>query len=247
LRSAANSRRTTDSSTVAQAAAPSDDITLARIRAFEIEALGIVVYFDNCDLEIDLATPTILHLARHPNVSYSYRASALIFESTMAPVRTAKRQSSVSATRTPPRGAARITQGQKQALIDNLQLEGKRRCAQYEIGRTDQQVTERARKLRAQYALQAQGLRSRVELRVNRIPTSLRKVTMAELLDKYAKSTKTGGATAAVKGTTKAPARPPLEASKSTSRSMLSPGPSRGTKRNRYFTLLFQLHCCSFS
>ncbi|TWU77897.1 hypothetical protein ED733_004782 [Metarhizium rileyi] len=58
---------------------------------------------------------------------------------------------------------------QKQALIDNLQLE----------------VTERARRLRAQYQLQAQGLRSRIEIRVNRIPMSLRKLTMGELLSKY--------------------------------------------------------------
>ena len=46
-------------------------------------------------------------------------------------------------------------------------------------------VTERARKLRAQYALQAQSLRTRIELRVNRIPTSLRKANMGELLAKY--------------------------------------------------------------
>ncbi|KHN95292.1 Borealin-lik [Metarhizium album ARSEF 1941] len=55
---------------------------------------------------------------------------------------------------------------QKQALIDNLQLE----------------VTERARRLRAQYHLQAQGLRSRIEIRINRIPVSLRKLTIGELI-----------------------------------------------------------------
>lgn len=43
-------------------------------------------------------------------------------------------------------------------------------------------VTERARRLRAQYHLQTQGLRSRIEIRVNRIPTSLRKVKMGDLL-----------------------------------------------------------------
>ena len=46
-------------------------------------------------------------------------------------------------------------------------------------------VTERARKLRAQYALQAHDLRSRIERRVNRIPVSLRKANMGELLEKY--------------------------------------------------------------
>ncbi|MCJ1324025.1 hypothetical protein MMC10_000687 [Thelotrema lepadinum] len=100
----------------------------------------------------------------------------------MAPVKnTRKRKSSTSnATKSPVRTPDRspikkqamITQRQKQALIDNLQLE----------------ITERARKLRAQYALQAQSLRTRVELRVNRIPTALRKANMGELLQKYVES-----------------------------------------------------------
>lgn len=46
-------------------------------------------------------------------------------------------------------------------------------------------VTERARKLRAQYALQANDLRARIERRVNRIPVALRKATMGELLEKH--------------------------------------------------------------
>ncbi|KAK3366967.1 Borealin N terminal-domain-containing protein [Lasiosphaeria ovina] len=61
-----------------------------------------------------------------------------------------------------------ITLAQKQALIDNLQLE----------------ITERARKLRANYNIHAQSLRTRIEIRVNRIPLSLRKVKMGELLQK---------------------------------------------------------------
>ncbi|KLJ09837.1 hypothetical protein EMPG_14741 [Blastomyces silverae] len=75
----------------------------------------------------------------------------------------------------PTRKRMRITLSQKQALIDNLQLE----------------VTERARKLRAHYALQAQDLRGRIERRVNRIPTALRKQKMGDLLAKYSESTKT--------------------------------------------------------
>ncbi|KAG5975185.1 hypothetical protein E4U58_001813 [Claviceps cyperi] len=59
---------------------------------------------------------------------------------------------------------------QKQALIDNIQLE----------------ITERARRLRAQYQLQAQGLRSRIEIRINRIPMSLRKLKIGDLLQNYA-------------------------------------------------------------
>lgn len=43
-------------------------------------------------------------------------------------------------------------------------------------------VTERARRLRAQYHLQAQGLRSRIEIRLNRIAAPLRKLKMEELI-----------------------------------------------------------------
>lgn len=50
---------------------------------------------------------------------------------------------------------------------------------------TTRTVTERARKLRAQYALQAQGLRARLELRVNRIPQALRKRNIQELIDEH--------------------------------------------------------------
>ena len=46
-------------------------------------------------------------------------------------------------------------------------------------------MTERARKLRAQYALQAHSLRTRIELRVNRIPTAVRKANMGDLFLKY--------------------------------------------------------------
>ncbi|EPS31584.1 hypothetical protein PDE_06539 [Penicillium oxalicum 114-2] len=69
----------------------------------------------------------------------------------------------------------RLTRSQKQALIDNLQLE----------------ITERARKLRAQYALQAHDLRARIERRVNRIPVSLRKANMGELFEKYSATAQT--------------------------------------------------------
>ncbi|KAI9766561.1 MAG: hypothetical protein M1835_007169 [Candelina submexicana] len=78
-----------------------------------------------------------------------------------------------SPSRTPIRSPSKrkivITQEQKQALVDNLQLE----------------ITERARKLRAQYALQSQSLRTRVEMRVNRIPMALRKTNIGELLAKH--------------------------------------------------------------
>ncbi|GAB1214278.1 hypothetical protein ATERTT37_003440 [Aspergillus terreus] len=77
-------------------------------------------------------------------------------------------------TNSPPRKKMRITRNQKQALIDNLQLES---MVSF--------ITERARKLRAQYALQANDLRARIERRVNRIPVALRKANMGELLEKH--------------------------------------------------------------
>ncbi|KAK4211729.1 Borealin N terminal-domain-containing protein [Rhypophila decipiens] len=62
-----------------------------------------------------------------------------------------------------------ITLDQKAALIENLRLE----------------IAERARKLRSSYNIQAQTLRTRLEIRLNRVPTALRNVTMGELLQKY--------------------------------------------------------------
>ena len=53
------------------------------------------------------------------------------------------------------------------------------------ISHGDDVVTERARHLRAHYALQSSDLRSRIERRINRIPMSLRKANMGELLLKY--------------------------------------------------------------
>ncbi|KAJ9497246.1 hypothetical protein H2202_007403 [Exophiala xenobiotica] len=95
----------------------------------------------------------------------------------MTPANTRKRKSdemeeparAVTPTGSPARKKMRITQSQKQALIDNLQLE----------------VTERARQLRAGYALQCADLRARIERRVNRIPLSLRKMTMGELMAQH--------------------------------------------------------------
>ncbi|KAL8900813.1 MAG: hypothetical protein Q9192_000884 [Flavoplaca navasiana] len=115
-----------------------------------------------------------------------------------------------------------ITQGQKQALIDNLQLE----------------ITERARKLRAQYALQAHNLRARIELRVNRIPTAMRTANMGELYDKYLENTRkqtSKGETKQVAEKAEAPERratakstvaPPKKPTET------APPPPHGTKRS---------------
>ncbi|KAI5369950.1 Putative borealin [Septoria linicola] len=105
--------------------------------------------------------------------------------------------------RSPTRASATITQVQKQALIDNLQLE----------------ITDRARKLRAQYALQSQGLRARLELRVNRIPQALRKRNIQELIDEHHAKSRP------------APPPPVLVASKLQVVQTAPPQPARTTKR----------------
>ncbi|KAL2263428.1 hypothetical protein VTK26DRAFT_6811 [Humicola hyalothermophila] len=103
------------------------------------------------------------------------------------------------------RRRAGITLAQKQALIENLQLE----------------ITERARKLRANYSIHAQSLRTRIEIRVNRIPMSLRKLTMGELWEKYmaGELVKPSASTNSLKG-------PPVPAKdKSVSRPPITRGP----------------------
>nr|OQO27241.1 hypothetical protein B0A51_05500 [Rachicladosporium sp. CCFEE 5018] len=67
-----------------------------------------------------------------------------------------------------------INQAQKQAMIDNFQIE----------------VTDRARKLRAQYAESARTLRARLEGRLNRIPPNMRKRKMQDLFDEHAEKAK---------------------------------------------------------
>ncbi|KAF4955841.1 hypothetical protein FGADI_4236 [Fusarium gaditjirri] len=62
-----------------------------------------------------------------------------------------------------------ITMQQKQAMIDNMQLE----------------ITERARRLRAQYNYMATTVRSRIEMRLNRVPMSMRSIKMGDLLQKF--------------------------------------------------------------
>ncbi|KAI6820277.1 hypothetical protein KC340_g14193 [Hortaea werneckii] len=97
-----------------------------------------------------------------------------------------------------------ITEAQKQALVDNLQLE----------------ITERARKLRAQYAMQAQGLRTRLEMRVNRIPQGLRKRNIQDLLDEHAQREKPQPAPPVPASNTE-PAKAPVVPSKSPLRKSL--------------------------
>ncbi|KAI7625000.1 hypothetical protein KC319_g1897 [Hortaea werneckii] len=100
--------------------------------------------------------------------------------------------------RSPAKTMTGITEAQKQALVDNLQLE----------------ITERARKLRAQYAMQAQGLRTRLEMRVNRIPQGLRKRNIQDLLDEHAQREKPQPAPP-VPATNTEPTKAPVVPSKS--------------------------------
>lgn len=97
--------------------------------------------------------------------------------------------------RSPLKKTLGITAHQKQALIDNLQLESMLHMNSYrtnEVALTRCLVTERARRLRAQYNLQAQGMRSRIEIRVNRIPTSLRQMKMEDLMLRCLEQNKDG-------------------------------------------------------
>ncbi|KAL9088613.1 MAG: hypothetical protein Q9165_006133 [Trypethelium subeluteriae] len=123
--------------------------------------------------------------------------------------------------KSPKKQAVAITQAQKQAIIDNLQLE----------------ITERARKLRAQYALQAHGLRSRLEMRINRIPQALRKAKLGDLLAKHTEQENAPKPDPPQASTTIAlpaakqlsPPKPKIEISKDATR-------TRGTKRTRLAT-----------
>jgi Nbl1 / Borealin N terminal len=138
-----------------------------------------------------------------------------------------------------------ITQAQKQALIDNLQLESTRPhfpravsavyCCEFggfELTLCGCTVSERARKLRAQYSLQAQGLRTRIEIRVNRIPVALRKANIGELLAKYSEEQQTSNtATKQVATTEVLPALKGATKGAESKNTLSSP---RGTKRLRY-------------
>ena len=96
-------------------------------------------------------------------------------------------------------------------------------------------VTERARKLRAQYALQAQSLRTRIELRINRIPAALRKANLGELLEKYAELSDQEQQSAARedKTTEVAPSSVPEPIAASEDAGLADWPESRGTKRTR--------------
>ncbi|RPB02399.1 hypothetical protein L873DRAFT_1673622 [Choiromyces venosus 120613-1] len=69
---------------------------------------------------------------------------------------------------------AGITKNQKATIIENLNLE----------------ITERARKLRAQYTMQARSLKQRIEMRINRVPKKLWGMKMGDLLAQHSNKNK---------------------------------------------------------
>ena len=91
-------------------------------------------------------------------------------------------------------------------------------------------VTERARKLRAQYMIQAQGLRTRIEIRVNRIPMALRRAKMGDLLLRHAENTSKTGSVRNLHGKHQSPAKNLIQIEQSRG----SPSPQRPTKRHRF-------------
>ncbi len=93
-------------------------------------------------------------------------------------------------------------------------------------------VTERARKLRAQYMLQAQGLRTRIEIRVNRIPMALRRANMGELFLKYAEKEAKRSSGSSARKKINSPTKNMIQAAQNQSRA--SPSPQRPSKRQRY-------------
>lgn len=91
---------------------------------------------------------------------------------------------------TPPSGAQQqqaptITARQKQAMIDNLQLESTYIQSIVINSLTISQVTNRARKLRNEFDESSRWLNRRIENRVGRLPSHIRKITIGELFDKY--------------------------------------------------------------
>ena len=92
-------------------------------------------------------------------------------------------------------------------------------------------VTERARKLRAQYSLQAQSLRTRIEMRVNRIPTAMRKANIDQLYTKYEEIQRQEQAAAIAE---EDPTQSKTDQSHGQHPVRAPPGKARGKKRNRY-------------
>lgn len=88
-------------------------------------------------------------------------------------------------------------------------------------------VAERARKLRAQEALQCRGLRTRVEIRINRVPSAMRKPKMRDLLAKHMTQQNASKSTAILPGMV------PKTASTATTVRQIASAPLLAQKRKR--------------
>ena len=80
--------------------------------------------------------------------------------------------------------------------------------------------------------LQAQGLRARVEIRVNRIPVAMRKVKMGDLVLKHSTTSLKSTTVAGPSQMARSPAKNLLQESRGLTRQ--SPSPQRNAKRLRY-------------
>lgn len=77
----------------------------------------------------------------------------------------------------------RITKNAKRALLENLELESLPPYPPANQGaKLTSAVAERTRKLRSHYMLLSHSLKQRVEMRINRVPKKLWKITMGELM-----------------------------------------------------------------
>lgn len=79
--------------------------------------------------------------------------------------------------------------------------------------------------------LQAQGMRSRIEIRVNRIPTALRKAKMGDLLGKHNQPRKQAVAGPSRTEKIRSPHKNAIHGEHGI---RASPSPQRGVKRMRY-------------
>ena len=103
-------------------------------------------------------------------------------------------------------------------------------------------VTERARKLRANYNLHAQSLRTRIEIRVNRIPTSLRRMKMGDLLAKCSEDQQKKAARAVANRGPPVPEKDILPARAPASRPATAPTSTRYANQMRYASRPFSLN-----
>jgi hypothetical protein len=123
----------------------------------------------------------------------------------------------------------------QRALVENLQLQSVLTPGVWQIRKTDTctLVTDKARQLRAQYSVQAEGIKTRIQLRVYRIPSSLRNTTLGALLENQDQNGRPGASTTAGRPV-KTVAASRNAAQESQNRLQTRPSPTKALKRVRY-------------